>query len=318
MLLCESTRTLCALEAGHVDHRLPPETLRIARQSLQFARAQVRIRAGRCMNRRDNRTHRSGCTPSTSRIQSDIGPGLWQLIVFQYAWIEPEKWTGREFRQVPTPDMESEMARHQPQSHIALARRASLVIVLLGTLPGCSSDSTANNAVDASAENHSVPRVNPVPAPPTALATSTPVVSVPDPSPSEPVTAVMTIQPERASVGETIELLVHIRIASAHFVHAKDDAGGPFVPLTVNSALPEEVEPIGDWRVPTPEKGRGNSQVFRSSVVLRRLLKVVSGSAPATLTVTGELEYQVCTDELCWPRGTLKLSAPLVIQSQPR
>ena len=106
-------------------------------------------------------------------------------------------------------------------------------------------------------------------------------IAVPDPSPSEPVTAVMTIQPNRASVGETVEVLVHIRIASAHFIHAKDDAGGPFVPVAVNTTLPTGVEPIGDWQVPTPEKGRGNSLVYRNSVVLRRSLKVVSSSAPS-------------------------------------
>ena len=58
----------------------------------------------------------------------------------------------------------------------------------------------------------------------------------------------MTIRPERASVGETVELLVHIRIARAHFIHAKDDAGGPFVPVAVKATLPEGVEPIGDWQ----------------------------------------------------------------------
>ena len=90
-------------------------------------------------------------------------------------------------------------------------------------------------------------------------------IAVPDPSPSEPVTAVMTIRPERASVGETVEVLVHIRIASAHFIHAKDDAGGPFVPVVVNTTLPKGVEPVGDWQAPTPEKGRGNSLVYRNS-----------------------------------------------------
>jgi hypothetical protein len=58
--------------------------------------------------------------------------------------------------------------------------------------------------------------------------------SAPDPSPREPVTAVMNIRPKRASVGETFEVVVHTRIASVHFIHAKDDAGGPFVPVDVS------------------------------------------------------------------------------------
>jgi len=115
-----------------------------------------------------------------------------------------------------------------------------------------------------------------------------------------------------------VEVLVHIRIAGAHFIHAQDDPGGPFVPVTVNARLPEGVEPIGNWHFPTPDKGRGNTLVYRDSLTLRRTLRVVSGSAPATLTVIGELQYQVCTDELCWPLGKIELSARLTIESQPR
>ena len=147
---------------------------------------------------------------------------------------------------------------------------------------------------------------------------STEKVPVPDPSPGEPVTAAMTIQPNRAAIGETVEVLVRVRIASAHFIHAPGEAGGPFVPVAVNVTLPAGVEPVGDWQLPPPEKGRGNSLVYRDSVVLRRSLKVVSSSAPETLTVTGELRYQVCTDELCWPQGKLQLSAPLTIHSPRR
>ena len=152
----------------------------------------------------------------------------------------------------------------------------------------------------------------------TAVATSIEEKAGRDPSPSEPVTAVMTFQPKRASVGQTVELLVHIRIACAHFIHANETAGGPFVPVAVNTTLPAGVEPVGDWQAPTPEKGRGTSTVYRDSVLLRRSLRVVSNSLPETLTVTGELQYQVCTEELCWPKGKLALSAQLVIEPQRR
>jgi Disulphide bond corrector protein DsbC len=214
--------------------------------------------------------------------------------------------------------MESEMARHQTQSRIEKLRRAWLVIVLFGTSPCCSPDSPAKNSVGVSATNLGVPTGNRAHAPVRAESTSSEEITVPDPSPTEPVTAVMTIRPKVVSVGETAQVLVHIRIASAHFIHAQDEAHGPFVPVAVNATLPAGVEPVGDWQVPKPEKGRGNSLVYRDSVLLRRTLKAVSSSAPQTFTVVGELQYQVCTDELCWPQGKLKLSAPLTIQSQRR
>jgi len=210
------------------------------------------------------------------------------------------------------------MARHQVQNHIAEPCRAGLAILLLGILPSCHSESTARKSVDLNAQHVSVPIASRAHSDATAVPTNIEEIAVPDPSPTEPVTAVMTIQPKRASAGETVDVLVRIRIASAHFIHAKDDAGGPFVPVAVSTTLPKGVEPIGDWHFPTPEKGRGDSPVYRHSVLLRRSLRVVSKSAPETLTVAGELQYQVCTDELCWPKGKLKLSAPLTIQSQLR
>jgi hypothetical protein len=242
---------------------------------------------------------------------------MWQMPAFRADRIEPDQRTGSQIGQAPTPGMESEMARHQPQSHIAEPRQAWLVLVLFGALQGCGSASTAKKSVDASALNFSVPTVNRPQAPTVPVAPIVEEIAVTEPSPSEPLTAMMTIQPKRAAVGETALVLVHIRIASAHFIHAKDEAGGPFVPLAVDITVPDGVEPIGDWQFPNPEKGRGNSLAYRNSVLLRRSLRVVSNAAPRTLTLKGELQYLVCTDELCWPLGKLKLSAPLMIQSQP-
>ena len=86
----------------------------------------------------------------------------------------------------------------------------------------------------------------------------------------------MTIRPKSVSAGDTVEIVVNIRIASAHFIHAKDHADVPFVPVAVNTTLPEGLTPIGDWQFPTPEKGRGSSLVYRDSLLLRRSLKVDS------------------------------------------
>jgi Disulphide bond corrector protein DsbC len=156
------------------------------------------------------------------------------------------------------------------------------------------------------------------PDPAAPAATRIKEISVPDPTPGEPVTAVMTIQPNRAAAGETVEVKVRVRIASAHFIHAPGEAGAPFIPIAVNAQLPAGVEPVGDWQLPPPEKGNGTALVYRDSVVLRRSFKVVSMSTSESLLVTGELRYQVCTDELCWPRGKLQLSAPLTIHSPRR
>ena len=210
------------------------------------------------------------------------------------------------------------MARNQTQSPIVGSCQAWLLIVLLGGLPGCGSDSTAQNSRNPSARNLGAPTERRERHVAAALVTSAEEVSVPVPSAAEPVTAVMTIQPSHATAGETVEVLVRVRIASAHFIHAPGEAGGPFIPVSVNATFPAGLEPIGDWQLPPPEKGRGSAVVYRDSVVLRRFVNVVASSGPSALNVTGELRYQVCTDELCWPQGKLQLSAPFTIQSPRR
>jgi len=210
------------------------------------------------------------------------------------------------------------MSRHQAQSHIAQARHTWLAIVLLGALPGCTPESTARISVGAGAAQFPVPADSRTRAEDASATPSIEEITVPEPSPSEPVTAVMTIRPLRAAVGKSVEVLVYLRIASAHIVHANDDAGGPYFPLGVTITLPEAVEPEGDWRFPAPETWHGNSPVYRNSVLLRRSLKVVSRPEPKELVVKTELRYQVCTEELCWPPARLDLSAPIIIHSEPR
>jgi hypothetical protein len=136
------------------------------------------------------------------------------------------------------------MARHQSQNRLALARPAWLAIVLFGALPGCNRDSRSTNSVHARPTNVGVPTVNRVHADAVALATSTEEIPVPDPSPSEPVAAVMVIRPNRAAVGQTVDVLVRIRIASAHKVLA-DLRSQDLVLVARAQRLLERYVPIG-------------------------------------------------------------------------
>jgi hypothetical protein len=71
------------------------------------------------------------------------------------------------------------------------------VLVRFGALQGCGSASTAKKSVDASALNFSIPTVNRPQAPTVPVAPIVEEIAVPEPAPSEPVTAVMTSQPLR-------------------------------------------------------------------------------------------------------------------------
>jgi hypothetical protein len=206
------------------------------------------------------------------------------------------------------------MPRQQPRIPFAADPHAWVAMILLSAALGCGQESADTRAADVRPDEVAKAEVD------TGLADASPPardvgqLSVPVPSPSEPVTAAMTIQPASALAGKTVELVVSIRIASGHYVHGAGDEDSPFVPLAMQITLPEGIEAVGDWKLPAPEKGRGNSFVYRDAALLRRPLKVLSNCLPQILALTGELSYQVCNDELCWPTGTMELSTSLVIQ----
>ena len=157
------------------------------------------------------------------------------------------------------------------------------------------------------------------PGPPN-VAQSSPInlPSLPEPSPSEPVKAAMTVRPENVSAGDVAELLVYLRIAKAHYLHAPAKSSGYAIAVTMDAVLPDGVEAAGDWIFPPPLKGQGDSLIYRDSLILRRAIRVSSRAAPQTLMLTGSLRFQACTDELCWPPALIQVSAPLVIQSKGR
>jgi hypothetical protein len=182
------------------------------------------------------------------------------------------------------------------------------LVLAIGILPGCGF-------------NHASPRTESVATAPDQQKAPAPTVSaspiqepdpiVPDPSPSEPVKAVMAC---RTTDNGTAELLVAVRIAGAHYLHAEADHGGRFTPLKIEAMLPPGVEFVGDWSFPAPEKERGIA-VYRTSVLLKQTLKLIA-PPKGSPKVTGMLRYQACNDELCWPPGKLELSAPLSIQAE--
>jgi hypothetical protein len=122
----------------------------------------------------------------------------------------------------------------------------------------------------------------------------------------------MACHPVDLRAGATAELLVAVRIARAHYLHAEADHGGTFTPLKIEATLPPGVEFVGNWIFPSPIAGRAGVPIYRDSVLLKRSLKITS-LPPQTLNVSGVLRYQACNDELCWPPGRLELSAPLSI-----
>ena len=135
------------------------------------------------------------------------------------------------------------------------------------------------------------------------------------PSSSVPVTAVMETVPPEVRAGGTFELLVRVEIADVHYIYASNAAGKPFTPTTLNVTLPAGVEVLGDWTGPEPTRKRNGDFIYTDSVSFHRPLRVRANVPAGALSMKGELHYQACTEELCWPPHTLQLSAPVRVHS---
>ena len=135
------------------------------------------------------------------------------------------------------------------------------------------------------------------------------------PSSSQPVTAAMQIIPTEVRNGVTFELLVSLEIAGAHHVYASNIVGKPFIPLSLNVTLPDGIEALNDWIAPAPSRTKTGELVYTDSVSFRRSLRVGSNVPAGPLLIKGDLRYQACTEELCWPPRTIDLSSSINISS---
>jgi thiol:disulfide interchange protein len=136
-----------------------------------------------------------------------------------------------------------------------------------------------------------------------------------EPSSSEPVTATMRANPSTVRAGETFEILVRARIAGSYYLYASNHLDEPFAPVALNLTLPHGVEALGDWKAPAPSRTKSGELIYTDSVLFRRPLKVSSNAPVGVMAIAGELHYQACTEELCWPPRTIKLSASATVSS---
>jgi hypothetical protein len=139
---------------------------------------------------------------------------------------------------------------------------------------------------------------------------------VPEPSRTEPVTARMDASRQTLSAGDAFELVVRARIIGGSHIYPLNQAEKPFVPTTLQLTLPNGVEVAGDWQASEPSRAKGGEKVYTGSVVFRRQLKIGSAAAMGRLSLKGELQYQVCTAEVCWPPKTISLSTAITLEQE--
>ena len=141
---------------------------------------------------------------------------------------------------------------------------------------------------------------------------------VAEPSRIEPVTAAMKVDRETVRAGESFEVLVRVRIAAGHHIYSSNTLGGPFTPTTLDLILPADLEPVGKWGAPRPTTTKTGERIYSDSILFRRSLKVRLNTPPGPLSIKGELRYQACNEELCWPPGKIGVSTSVAVVSKTK
>jgi hypothetical protein len=146
-----------------------------------------------------------------------------------------------------------------------------------------------------------------------------PKITVADPSGHEPVTVGIATDHPSARPGDIVEVLVKARIAEGFHIYSANVTNPKSfnTATSVQLALPDSIEPLSDWSVPTA-RHVGAEWIYTNAVVFRRLLKVRADASAGPLPIKGELRCQACNDELCWPPKDIPISTIINIETPPK
>lgn len=131
-----------------------------------------------------------------------------------------------------------------------------------------------------------------------------------EPTPEKPVVAAALLHPVKGSAGDTLDLVVEIRIAAGWHIYAVDAPAGSALPTSIVEKLPQGIEVAGDWQYPkaarSPEAPGG---IYEGRLTFRRLLQISERAQAGRFEVSCQLTYQACDPFRCLPPQTLSLSA---------
>jgi hypothetical protein len=137
---------------------------------------------------------------------------------------------------------------------------------------------------------------------------SRPVEASPQqPDARRPVVARVELSPGTVKAGETLDLIVRVRMAPTWHIYAAEGAKGPGIPTTMKLRLPEGIKPEGDWAYPEAIRGSDGQVIYEEAVEFRRKLRVDGDAAQGTIRVLCEFGYQACDPHSCRPPNTEEL-----------
>jgi hypothetical protein len=145
-------------------------------------------------------------------------------------------------------------------------------------------------------------------------ATVTADIPVAEPSAHDPVTVALATDPAQVKPGGIFQVLLRARVADGYHIYAATPRSKTFTGTSISLKLPDGVESVSNWSTPAAISASDGELIFTNSVTFSRSLKVNAEAASGPLSFTGELRFQACNDQLCWPPKTIPFSATLTVQ----
>ena len=144
-------------------------------------------------------------------------------------------------------------------------------------------------------------------------------VAIPDdgaiPDAKHPIVAHAEISPATARAGETLELIVRVKVAATWHIYAVGGSHGPGVSTTLNLTLPKGVEAQGEWACPQSVRGKDGQMIYEGTLEFRRRLRVAKGAAEGPIDVCCEFAYQACDPFSCRLPTNERLTAKGVVRN---
>lgn len=144
------------------------------------------------------------------------------------------------------------------------------------------------------------------------VAKRTAAIAIDEPTAEEPVTASAAILEPSAVKGDTVTLVVRVKIAKGWHIYAKVPEGSPYPVTEITLKLPDGITAKGDWQLPK-SVAKDELRIYRGELVFSRKL-AVGEEAKFLATIGCGLHYLVCNEEFCLPPGERQWSLRLPIR----
>ena len=137
-----------------------------------------------------------------------------------------------------------------------------------------------------------------------------------EPTAEKPVVATAELRPVKGRAGDTIDLVVEIRIFAGWHIYAVDTASGGAIPTSIVEKLPDGIKAAGEWQYPKADSSpMSPGRIYEGRLTFRRPLKITERAPAGRIDVSCELTFQACDLFHCLPPQTLSLSARGEVES---